>query len=74
MDEIMQEQKADFIKKAYKSNRAYIQFRIDKDIKRKLDAAAKAVNIPLSTLVERALITYMDRMDKMIEEAKQNKE
>lgn len=74
MDEITQEQKATFAKKAYKSNRSYIQFRIDKDIKQKLDAAAKAVNIPLSTLVERALITYMDRMDKMIEEAKQNKE
>ena len=43
-----------------------INLRLDKDLIQMLDYTAKEMNLTRTTLIERAIIAYQDKMDEMV--------
>lgn len=73
--EISKEQKKEFAKRAKTLNRKiYFSVRLNQDIANMVKNASEAVGITYNALIERALIAYQDRMDKMIKEWKKQNE
>lgn len=74
--EISKEKKKEFAKRAKisskKYKKVYFSIRLNEDIANMVQNASNAVGITYNALIERALIAYQNRMDKMIKEAKQN--
>lgn len=76
--EISKEQKKEFAKRAKASvknyRKIYFSIRLNEDIANTVKNASEAVGITYNALIERALVAYQNRMDKMIKEWKQQNE